>query len=343
MAMPVNPKLLQPIGEAVRLADGVRYNPDRATGDFSVSENGILMYESGSYMPLSQLPWFDRDGNKLETVGEPERFFQRISISPDGKRALATIRSQDGRDKLWIYDLARGVGSRFSFSAERASSPVWSPDGHQVVYGNGNAEIILDQIEGSSQSRAVVSGGLYHERWPTSWSPDGTHLAYQSYSGKIGFEVWTLPLALNPVPSRFNPTRAYTNVDPLPFFSPNGKWLAYVSEESGQMQLYVAKFPGGRGKQQISSDGAVRGFWRHDGREILYITREKKLVGLPVVDRGDSLEIGKSYPLFANKIIANHDSVDISKDGQRLLMPIPIEEQVAPVTLVTNWTATMER
>jgi Tol biopolymer transport system component len=216
------------------------------------------------------------------------------------------------------------------------------------MYANGNAEIILAQIEGSSQSRAVVSGGMYHERWPTSLSPDGANLAFQSYSGKIGFEVWILPLAVNSAPYRFNPiqdnpARSFANGDPLAFFSPDGKWLAYVSEESGQLELYVAKFPGGRGKQQISNDGALRGFWRHDGREILYVTREKKLVGLPVLDRGDRLEIGKSYPLFANKIIANHDSVDISKDGQRLLMPIPIEEQVAPVTLVTNWTATIER
>lgn len=348
MAMPVNPKLLQPKGEAVRLADGVRFNPDRHTGDFSVSENGLLVYQSGSFIPESQLTWFDREGNKLDTVGDPARFFQRISISPDGKRALATIRSQDGRDSLWIYDLARGVGSRFSFNDERTTSPIWSPAGHQVMYGNGNGEIILDQSEGSSQSRAVVSGGLYHERWPTSWSPDGANVVFQSYSGTIGFEVWILPLAMKAVPYRFiniqdNPARSFSNSDPLGFFSQDGKWLAYVSEESGQPQLYVAKFPGGGGKQQISTERAWRGFWRHDGREILYVTREKKLVGLPVVDRGNRLEIGESYPLFANKIIAYPDSVDISKDGQRLLMPIPIEEQVAPVTLVTNWTATMER
>jgi Tol biopolymer transport system component len=217
-----------------------------------------------------------------------------------------------------------------------------------VIYGTGNGEIILDQIEGSSQSRPVVSGGLYHERWPTSWSPDGAHIVFQSYSGKIGFEVWILPLAGNAEPYRFipiqyNPARSFVNVDPLGFFSPDGKWLAYVSEESGQPQLYVAKFPGGRGKQQISTDGALRGFWRHDGDEILYVTRERKLVGLPVVDRGDRLEIGKSYPLFANNIIVNHDSMAISKDGQKFLMAIPVEEQAGPVTLVTNWSATMER
>jgi serine/threonine protein kinase len=347
MAMPVDAKQLQPRGEAIRVADGVRYNPDRGTGEFSVSENGFLVYQSGSFIPESQLTWFDRQGNKLSAVGEPARFFQRIAISPDGKRALTTIRSQDGRDHLWIHDLARGVGSRLSFNDERATSPVWSPDGNQVIYGNGNSEIILDQIEGSSQSRTVVSGGMFYERWPTSWNADGVHVAYQSYSGKIGFEIWILPLVGKAAPYRFipiqdNPARSFSNMDPLPFFSPDGKWLAYLSEESGQPQLYVAKFPGGRAKQQISSDGALRGFWRQDGREIIYITRDKKVVGLPVVDRGNTLEIGENIPLFANRILEDR-SLAISHDGQRFLMAIPVEEQVAPVTLITNWTATMER
>ena len=347
MAMPVDPKLLQPKGEAIRLADGIRFNPDRGTGEFSVSENGHLVYQSGSFVPVSQLTWFDREGNKLDTVGEPARFFQRISISPDGKRALTTIRAEDGGNHLWMYDLTRGVGSRLSFSVERANSPVWSPDGHQVMFGNGNSEIILDQIEGSSQSRTVVSGGSYYERWPTSWSPDGANVLFQSYSGKIGFELWILPLAKKDMPYRYiniqdNPARSFSNSDPTGFFSPDGKWLAYVSEESSQPQLYVAKFPGGGGKQQISTERAWRGFWRHDGREILYVTRDKKIVGLPVVDHGNTLEIGESYPVFANQIIANPDSMAISKDGQRFLLAIPIEEQVAPVTLVTNWTATME-
>ena len=162
MAMPVNAKLLQPDGEAIRVADGVRYNPDRGTGEFSVSENGVLVYQSGSYVAVSQLTWYDRQGNKLNTVGEPARFFQRIALSPDGKRALTTIRSQDGRDHIWIYDLARGVGSRLNLGVERATSAIWSPDGNQVIYGNGNSEIILDQIEGSSQPR---DGGL---RWNVS-------------------------------------------------------------------------------------------------------------------------------------------------------------------------------
>ena len=348
MAMPIDPKLLQPKGEAVRLVDGVRFNPDRWTGDFSLSETGLLTYQSGSFIPVSQLTWFDRQGNKLETVGEPARFFQRISLSPDGERALATVRSENGRDNVWIYDLVRGVGRRFSFSIERISSPIWSPDGHQVMYGNGNGELILDQVDGNSAPRTLVSGGPYHERLPTSWSPDGGNVLFQSYLGKIGFEVWILPLAGNRVPYRFirspdKPGSSFAAGDPLGLFSPDGKWLLYVSDESGQLQLYLAPFPGGGEKQQISTEGALRGLWRHDGSEILYVTREKKLIGVPVVQRGDKLQIGQSYPLFMNKILPNHDSFALSQDGQRLLIAIPVEEQAPPVTLVTSWTSTLER
>jgi serine/threonine protein kinase len=348
MAMPVDSKRLQPKGEVVRLADGVRFNPDRWTGDFSLSETGLLIYQSGSFVPMSQLTWFDRQGNKLEAVGEPARFFQRISLSPDGKRVLATVRSDNGRDNLWIYDLVRGVGSRFTFTAERVMSPLWSPDGHQVMYGNGNGELILGNVDGTSPPRTLVSGGTYHERLPTSWSPDGANVLFQSYFGKIGFEMWVLPLADNRVPYRFittpeNPVHSFTSGDPLGRFSPDGKWLAYLSDESGELQLYVAQFPGAGEKQQISTDGALRVFWRLDGKEIFYVSREKKLVGVPVVDSGGRLQFGQSDSLFMNKILPNYSSLAISEDGQRLLMAIPVEEQAPPVTLVTNWTATLER
>ncbi len=348
MAMLIDPKLLKPKGEAVRLADGVRFNPDRWTGDFSLSETGLLIYQSGSFVPMSQLTWFDRQGNKLEIVGEPARFFQRISLSPDGKRSLATVRSDNGSDNLFIYDLARGVGRRFSFTVERVSSPLWSPDGRQVMYGNGNGELILAQVEGTSAPRKLVSGGPYHERLPTSWSPDGANVLFQSYFGKIGFEMWILPLAGNRLPYRIittpeNPVRSFATGDPLGGFSPDGKWLAYLSDESGQMQLYVAQFPSAGEKQQISADGALRGFWRQDGKEILYVTREKKLVGVPVDIRGDRLQIGQSNPLFMDRILPNYTNLAISQDGQRFLMAIPVEEQAPPVTLVTNWTATLQR
>jgi Tol biopolymer transport system component len=297
---------------------------------------------------MSQLTWFDRQGNKLQAVGEPARFFQRISLSPDGSRGLATVRSDDGRDNLWIYDLARGVGSRFTFAVERVSSPLWSPDGYQVMYGNGNGELILGQVDGTSPPRTLVSGGPYHERLPTSWSADGANVLFQSYFGKIGFEMWVLPLATNRVPYRFittpeNPVRSFKSDDPLGRFSPDGKWLAYLSDESGQSQLYVARFPGAGEKQQISTDGALRVFWRFDGKEIFYVSREKKLVGVPVADGGGRLQFGQSYSLFMNKILPNYSSLAISEDGQRLLMAIPVEEQAPPVTLVTNWTATLEK
>jgi Tol biopolymer transport system component len=183
---------------------------------------------------------------------------------------------------------------------------------------------------------------------PTIWSPDGANVLFQSYFGKIGFELWILPLAVNRVPYRFSirPDNQATQLatgDPFGIFSPDGKWIAYVSDESGQLELYVARFPGAGEKQQISTEGALKGFWRHDGNEILYVTREKKLVGVPVVNRGDRLQIGQSYTLFMNRILPNHNSLALSEDGQRLLMAVPIEEQASPVTLVTNWTATLER
>jgi eukaryotic-like serine/threonine-protein kinase len=347
MAIPVDRKQLQPTGEAIRIAEGVRFNPDRWTGDFSVSETGLLTYQSGSFVAMSRLTWFDRDGKQLESVGEPARFFQAISLSPDGKRALATIRSPNGSDHLWIYDLARGVGSRFTFSADRVRSPLWARDGHHVLYGDGNGALILGVVEGTAAPRTLLAGGPYHERFPTSWSDDGTNIVFQSYLGKLGFEIWILPLNDKREPYRIittpnSPTRSFASYDPVASFSPDGKWVTYVSDESGQSQLYLVRFPGAGEKQQISTDGALKGFWRRDGNEILYVTRDRRLVGVPIVVRGDKLEIGQGYPLFNNKILPNYESLALSEDGRRILLAIPVEEQASPVTLVTNWTATLK-
>lgn len=339
MAQPMDTRGLRPNGEAVRIAEEIRFNPGRWTGDFSFSETGCLVFQAGSFVAKSQLTWFDREGKRLETVGEPARFFTGVSLSPDGQRAMATIRAASGRDDLWAYDLVRGVGSRFTFGLGWVGGPIWSPDGRQVVYGNGNAELILRPADGTSAPRTLVSGGPFSNRLATSWSPDGSAIAFQSFSGKTGFDVWILPLVGGREPYLFSTTPANKE---LGVFSPDGRWLAYVSNESGKPQLYVARFPGAGAKQQVSTDGAVSGFWSGDGREVVYVTPENKLVAVGIDARGDGLVIGQSRLLFGGQTVPSEPA--LSRDGRRFLMNVPVgDDASSALTLVTNWNAALKK
>jgi Tol biopolymer transport system component len=217
---------------------------------------------------------------------------------------------------------------------------VWSPDGRHLVYSDGAAKISIKATDGASDARVLLSLEHGARLLPDSFSPDGSVLAYNGLVGKNRDDIWMIPTKGDGKPYPFMATPA-SEWDAA--FSPDGKWVAYLSDESGKIELFVVPFPGPGGKWQISSGGAQYGFWVGDGHEIAYATPQQKLIGVQVNAKGANLEIGASHTLFGGQSLPA-DRGAISPDGHRYLAPVPLEEATAsPLTLVTNWQAELKR
>jgi Tol biopolymer transport system component len=345
MAQPFDLKRLQTTGQAIPIAEQVVCNPGRWTGEYSLAESGLLVFQSGSGVYRSQLTWFDTDGKKLGTVGEPAGFLS-ISISPDQKRALTLILGNDSHQDLWMYDLVRGVASRFSFGNSDIGESVWSPDGRRVFYDVAIGSLYWKASDGSLEPHELATGVPVN--YVAAVSPDGKMLAFMTQTTQGG-DIWLLPLEGNQKARPFIVTAASETKGS---FSPDGRWFAYISDETGRDELFVVSFPGPGGKRQISSDGADFPQWLEGGRKLVYINAGRKLISVDINSKGQELEIGQSHSLFGGHPLpaVPQDSsswgtpVYITSDGKRILLPVPLEESPPPpLTLVTNWTAELKK
>jgi len=337
MTQPFDTNRRATTGDAVPIAEDIQhtFNPG-AVGCFSVSSAGLLAYQTGTAGGDVQLTWFDRKGKPLGTLGEPANIGD-IEFSPD-RKSLATRNSDMD---LWIYDVARGIRSRFTFGPHAGSYVVWSPDGGTVIF-NSNRKGPYDMYRKTSDG-AGAEELLYADNFaknPTSWSPDGKFLLYSVSAPKTGLDLWVLPMTGEPKPfpflrTDFNETSGR--------FSPDGRWVAYQSEESQRFEVYVAPFPGPGGKRQISTGGGSFPRWRQDGREIFYVDPGARLMAAEVNVKGGALEVGAVRPLFGPIQTGYFYLYDVSADGQRILAAVASQQASEPVTLVQNWTAALKK
>jgi Tol biopolymer transport system component len=336
-------RTLQLSGEPFPVVEQIGYNSSNSYSSVSVSQNGAMVFLGGS-ISQRQLVWFDRSGKQQAMVG-PTGEINDIVLSRDGKR-LAMQRLNEGNIDIWLMDLARGVPSRFTFDAATDDDPVWSPDGSQIVFSSGaaNADVNFDLYRkvsnGAGAPELLLKSDITKEA--TDWSSDGRFIIFQVSNQKTATDLWVLPLfgVGNPYPllqTEFDESQG--------FFSPDGHWLAYSSNETGRSEVYVQTFPQSGGKWLISSGGGAQPHWRADGKELFYVAPDRTLMSVDV-NAASTFETSAPKPLFATQV-SGYNSPNryvVTADGQRFLINSPAGEvSQTPITVVLNWTSRLKR
>jgi len=339
VAQPFDPAKAKTTGEAVPLAEPVDYAPSVGQGFFSSSRNGTLVYTWGAFGGKKrQLTWFDRGGKSIRTVGMPAAT-SWISLSPDGSTVAIDPMDAHGLSDIWLHDLSRGTASRFTFGGKANNSPVWSPDGSRIAFSSesyGTGQPYVKAANGVGAEEVLDQDP--RENWITDWSRDGRYLIESVSDLKTLGDIWVIPQFGD---KRRFPYMATEYRERGGKLSPNGQWLAYVSNESKRFEIYVQTFPEHGGKWQISTNGGDFPVWSRDGRELYFIGADRKLMAVEV--KGDSKKFAASLPkpLFE---VAEQGHFDVSKDG-RFLIQVPVEQGPAnlPITVVTNWQAGLKK
>jgi Tol biopolymer transport system component len=337
LAQPFDARRLTLTGEPFLVVDQVE------PGSFSASDTGTLVYQLRHSDEVSQLGWVDREGKLLESVGSAGPSLDFPSLAPDGKRvAVARVEAKAGKFDIYVIDLTRGAESRLTFDPADDSYPIWTPDGSRIVWVSNRAGAYqlyqklasgIGQDELLLQSNAPIS--------PGSWSADGKFLLYHRYDPKSDVDVWVLPLEGDRKPFPFLQTPFRENEGR---FSPDGRWIAYRSNESGRPEVYVQTFPAGGGKWQVSTSGGLLPQWQGDGRELFYMSTDRKLMAVDV-KRGATFEAGLPKALFDLAAVRGYvNDYAAATDGRRFLLLRTLQASAPePFSVVVNWTAEAPR
>jgi Tol biopolymer transport system component len=341
LAQPFDAGRLEFKGDPVPLAEGLPLDVFGNT-PFSVSDSGVLLFQRGR-SGERELAWFDRTGRRIRTDGPPGDI-QNPALSPDGKRIAMRRRDpQSGDLDVWILAIDRGTVSRFTFDPQPDSAPIWSPDGAWIAFNSSRDSLGMDIY----RKRSSGIGGLEllveskNDKYPTSWSRDGRYIVYWEEVSPGNVDVRCIDLSGDRKPFDLVATPANERSGML---SPDGRWLAYASNESGRLEIYVQGFPEPQGKWQVSINGGNWPAWRSDGRELYYIGPDQRLMAVPVT-AGEGLEAGIPVPLFTlPEIGPARNRYEVSADGQRFLVHVPVGlESVSPFNVVVNWQERIRR
>lgn len=308
---------------------------------FDAAGKGILVAQTGKGAANSQMAWFDRTGKQAGNVGAPDRH-GNLGLSPDGRRLVVDQMDRDQRHvNIWVNELANEATTRLTFTLAADQCPIWSPDGKKIAFSSNRKfhfSLYQKNSDGSGTEQEIADLGAPQQGvW--DWSRDGKYLLV----GK-GSELWYVSSS-DWQAKPFLLSKGYIRNAQ---FSPDGRWVAYASNETGTWEVYVSPFPAPNSKWQVSRAGGEEPRWRRDGKELFYLSAEGKMIATPVKTAG-SFEVGAPMTLFqahTRQQISVMDafSYDVTADGQKFLINTRIEEtNAAPLSIILNWASEMER
>jgi Tol biopolymer transport system component len=336
VAQPLDADGTQPIGEPIDVAHDVGVDVRFASGAFAAASDSALAYRAVG--DQSRLTWHDRQGRLLSAFREPGDYQHPWLTSDDRYVIVEKTDPTSGRHTLWTLDLGRDVLSRLLDEPTGAHGPILSPDGTQVAFGSnrfGGVDIFVSQMDGRSEPQLLLKSTRESYRIG-DWSPDGQRLIYWANG-----DLATLRLSSPGSPEPFLQTSAF---ELQPTFSPDMKWVAYTSDESGTPEVYVRRFPTGDNAWRVSTQGGAQPQWRRDGRELFYLAPDGTLMAADVDAAAGSFRTGVPKPLFDTGVrglfLDRRNHYVVTRDGQRFMVNATADDdQRAPITVVLNWTA----
>jgi len=337
MAQPFDASRLELTGDPIPIAENVTTSAQYFSAVFSVSGSLLAYQGKSSGADLSKLVWSDRTGKQLGTIGDPGEI-ATPRISPDGRRVAYTL--GDPGD-VWLYDTTRKVATRFTFDPANDENPVWSPDGGLIAFASSRKWFadLWEKPATSAASETILAQFETISR-PSDWSRDGKLIALTHTEPKTRMDIDVYSIA----DRKMTPFLVTEFEERDARYSPDGRWIAYESIESGNREVYIEPFPGPGGKVQVSTAGGSTPVWRPDGREIFYVATSGKMMAAEIKP-GSTFEVGQAMPLFDVQLKQGADwAYDIAPDGERFLLNIALQEEApATITLVQNWTARLKR
>ena len=329
-------------GETRIVAEEIGYQPSTYWGAFTVAENRTLIYNPAAGASMSVLTWFDRAGKELGHVGEPG-VLANPSLSPDGTRVAVDITDVKANNvDIWLKDLRHDTQSRFTFDPAEDVSGVWSHDGKFIAFRSNASQlsVLVKQVQGAGPDKPIFEQdniAANNDIVPNQWSPDDRQVLCSFQTVPRGSDLGLVNVADGKLTPLLSSNASETNGQ----ISPDGKWLAYASNESGAWEVYVTTFPSAAGKWQVSRDGGSEPRWRGDGKEIFYIGPRGTITAVTVNEEG-TFSAGNPMPLFQSHGRAQISSTDlftydVTKDGQRFLMNRYSKPQsIAPLQIILN-------
>jgi len=337
-AVPVDLGHLAASGSPAPILQDVSSTPG-AGGNFAFAQNGAFVYLAGKEQLGWSISWVDRSG-RTEPLEALPADYQTPRFSPDGKRLAFSVSGSQGAD-IWVKDLDRDAPSRLTFLAGQNRYPVWTPDGKNIVFRSDNRAapgLHWVRSDGSGEAQRLPDWNLTEV--PYSFSPDGKRLAFFRTGNAGRMDIFTAPVEADAGHPKLGTVELFLGTpfnEVCPVFSPDGRWLAYASNESGTMQVYVRPFPGPGGRWQISTDEGSFPVWSHDGRELLFETPDRRVMAVSYTAKGDSFANGKprlwaETRLLGAGVLSNYD---LAPDGKRLaaLLAEHVEGEKPPTHL----------
>jgi Tol biopolymer transport system component len=338
MALAFDPRLRETSGEPVAIAESVAFSSTNGRAAYTVSDSGVLAFRTAGILATSQMVWTDRLGKTVASVGPPGDYVTP-RLSPDESRlAVESHDLNTGTGDLWVFDLRRGTSTRYTTDGSHNNNPVWSPNSAAIVYASREGAVVnlhLKSTSGSEPAEALLPPGP--NRVPTDWSLDGQHILYEENDAGTRFNLRVLRMpGREPLPYLETPFNERDG-----HFSPDGRWVAYVSDESGADEVYVRPFPLSSGKWPISNRGGQMPRWRADGKELFY--RAGNIIMAAPVRTGPPFDVGRPQAVFTGSF----REYSVSRDGHQFLLnpetPATPVAVAPPISIVLNWQEELKR